>query len=166
MKVDEPIERTKPVSGGNSRTAHRRRINLIRASIVALITSVVLIFFIVWYRAYPQKVDCFRMSQRLVGALEEYREKNKTLPTSLDTLPIKPGRYDLNHFEYFFNGLGGPDHLPDDTFIAWCASPHRSLFEEPWRSVILFEKGRIVLKTLPEKQFQTLRSQMPPPDKF
>jgi hypothetical protein len=166
MKTEDPIGQNKIAHSPPSRTVYRRRISILRAALVALITAVALIFFILWYRAYPQRLDCLRMAQRLTVALEEYREKNKSLPSLLEVLPIKTGRYNMEHFTYYFTGLGGPAVLPDRTLVAYCANPHRALFIQPWRSVILFEKGRITQTTLPENQFQILRSKQRPPEKY
>ncbi len=165
MDPEKPVENKNPFSR-TTRTVYRRRISLLRAGFVALVTSVALILFILWYRAYPQKIDCRRQAERIAVALEDYRLQHKSLPAMLDILPIKPGRYGLEHYEYYFSGLGGPETLPDDTLIAYCSPPHHALWEAPWRSVILFEKGKVTMKVLTENQFQTLRSRQRPPGKY
>ena len=166
MNSEEPIGQNKLAHSSPSRTVYRRRISILRAGTVALVTAGALIFFILWYRAYPQKLDCLKLAQRLTVALEMYREKNKCLPSLLEVLAVKTGRYNFDHFDYYFAGLGGPGVLPNETLIAYCANPHRALFTQPWRSVILFERGQITLKTLPEKQFQILRAKQRPPEKY
>ncbi len=166
MNPEEPVDRNQIVPLGTARTVYRRRISILRAATVALVTSVALIFFILWYRAYPQRLDCIKIAQRVTIALEEYRVTNKVLPPLLEMLSVKPGRYSIDHFDYYFTGIGAPPILPDETLIAYCDHPHRALFIEPWRSVILFEKGHVTYRMIPENLFQEMRNRQRPPEKY
>jgi hypothetical protein len=157
MKALENQEQNRPVVPGAPRAAHRRRIGLLRMTLVVLVTTVALICFIVWFRAWPQRADCAKQAQRLAIALDDYRRTHHAFPPVLDVLSIKSGRYAMGHFDYLFAGLGAPADPPDGTWVAFCLVPHRSLFSQPWRHVIFVNHAALSITWLPEKQFQEYR---------
>jgi len=140
----------------------RRRVNSVRTGIVVVLTAVVLIFFVIWYRAWPQRWDCFKEAQRVAVAVEEYRARNNSFPPLLSTLSIKNGRYNYDHFEYCLTGLGGPADPPAGTLIAYCQETHQPLLGTPWRHILIFSKHHIAINWLAEKEFKKLHTQQLP----
>jgi len=135
---------------GSTRALRRRRISLLRATLVILITSAALVLFVFWYRSLPQGLDCARSAQRVASALEVYTTEHHRLPPILDVLPVKKGRFGIEHFDYWFAGIGGPAILPDGTIVAYCVTPHPSPFQEKWRSAIIFKNGHFVISRVTE----------------
>lgn len=163
LKSDEP-RADKPMAQGTQRTLYRRRVSLVRALAAVLITSVALIFFVFWYRTLPQQTDCYKQASRLATALNGYRVVNRRFPVLLNILPRKAGRYQSEHYEYSFTGLGGPENPSEGTLIAYCEKPHKHWFAKPWRHVLLFTNRHVVVNRVPEDQFQQLRAYRLPPE--
>jgi hypothetical protein len=90
--------------------------------------------------------------------MEEYRVKNNSLPPLLGALSIKNGRYNYDHFEYRFTGMGGPANPPEGTLIGYCEDVHRPWLATPWRHILIFSKHHIVVKWLPENEFKKLQA--------
>jgi hypothetical protein len=156
---DPKTERNQPLP---SRYLEQRRQNLVRSVVIILVTTAVLLLLLHWYLKIPQGMDCARMAQHIANALEDYRTKNHKLPATLEMLSLRPGRYGPSHYEYWFKGLGGPENLPNGTFIAYCKNPHRPIFSEPWRNVLLIYDNKIVITHFSETQFQALLEKQRP----
>lgn len=152
-----------PVS---DRILKRRKLDLFRTVTLIVIVGSGLIFFTSWYRSWPQDLDCQRMNQRLVIALENYRHSHRRLPQILKLVDVRTGRYTLDHYEYWFEGLGGPEVLPEGTIIAYCKRCHNPMFSDPWRSVILFMNGVITTGRMNEPEFQQRIAKQFTPEKY
>ncbi len=162
MCPEETFGRRNSIPAGASRIVYRRRISLVRTILVGLIISVALVFFVIWYRTVPHRLDCTKEAHRIAVALDAHVLKNQSFPTILDSLPIKPGRFGTEHFEYCFIGLGGPGNIPDGTFVAYCLQPHRPMFGEPWRNVLIRKNDHLVVQYMTEEQFQKLLARQQP----
>jgi hypothetical protein len=166
MYPEKTLDRNKNLSPEASRVVYRRRISLIRATLVALIISVALIFFIFWYLTWPHRMDCAKQSQRIAMALENSLRQTESFPPRLESLSIKPGRFGLEHYEYYFTGIGGPGFLPEGTIVAYCLQPHRPLFSEPWRNALIYQKGHLVIQWMTEDNFQKLLAKQHAPEQY
>jgi len=134
----------------------RRRIDLFRLFLITLATLAALGLFLVYYRTWPQRMDCLKLATRVAHACQTRWEQTGALPFTLETLDVKPGRFPLRHYDYRFVGFGSSDKLPDGTIIAYCQTPHQNLFQRPGRSVLFVEHGRLVVRWLTEDQFQKM----------
>jgi len=159
-------ETFKPKPAGPARVAYRRRISLVRTGIVALVTSAALIGFIFWYRDLPQRMDCYRMAQRIAAGLNESRQVRRRLPSTLDELGVPEGRYQIEHYEYRFLGFGGLGDLTDGVVVGYCQAPHHPLFSPPWRHVLIAHRGIISVSRMSEEEFQALLVRQRPADSF
>jgi hypothetical protein len=148
------------------RQLRHRRIGLLRGTLIILMTTAGLAFFLAWYRALPQGMDCARMTQRVTTALETYRREHHKLPPILNVLNVRKGRYPIEHFDYWFGGIGGPELLPTGTLIAYCKVPHEAMFSDPWRSAIMMNDGQIIATRLSEKEFQKILKQQLPVEQY
>lgn len=137
----------------------RRRTDLRRTLATVIITAVVLILFVVWYKAYPHKLDCQNTAQQIADYLNTYRQKYQSFPIVIDEAEIERGRFPIDHFTYRFSGMGADAHQPDGTIVVYCRAPHRTLFRESGRHVLKVEKDKIVLQWIPEDEFQRLLKQ-------
>ncbi len=161
---DEKTSQTDIITGGDYRRLKRRRIDIVRGTILALTTAVALILFMMWYRSWPQRIDCYKASVRLANALNEYYSKYHQLPPVLEVLDFKHGRYGVSHYTYRFIGFG-KSRLQNGMIIAYCSHPHKSLFNihVPWRHVLIFMNGKINVEWVPEKEFQRAIESQPVP---
>jgi hypothetical protein len=162
FQMNEKSNKSRSTSGSTEsavtpvadRILKRRRMGLLRSALIIVIAGCGLIFFTSWYRSWPQDLDCQRMNQRIAVAMENYRRVHQKLPQILKILDVRTGRYSLDHYEYWFEGLGGPKALPEGTVIAYCKAPHEPIFSDSWRSVIIFMNGSIVVGRMKESEFQ------------
>lgn len=143
------------------RAIQRRRTNIPRTITFVLISAIMLIFFVLWYKSWPQKIDCLREAQRIANALNEYISTYKRLPPLLNTLPIEKGRYDITHYEYRFIGFGLTSLPPNGTIICYCKLPHRSLIHRSGRHILIFEDGQVKIMWLDEDEFQKMMEDQP-----
>ncbi len=151
------------ITEGDYRRLKRRKIDVVRGIILVLTSAIALILFMMWYKSWPQRVDCYRTSVRLASALNNYYKEYHQLPPILSVLNVRPGRYNLSHYEYRFVGFGA-DKLRDGTIIAYCRQPHKSLFHihTAWRHILVFLKGKIVVQWVTEDEFQKIMKSQPP----
>lgn len=161
--VVSPESAVTPVA---DRILKRRRIDLLRSAVIVVVVGSGLIFFTSWYRSWPQDMDCQRMNQRIAFAVDNYRRVNRKLPQILRFLDIREGRYTLDHYEYWFEGLGGPEVLPEGTIIAYCKKPHEPMFSDSWRSIILFMNGSVIVGRMRELEFREKIAKQLSPEKY
>ncbi|NLX06978.1 MAG: hypothetical protein GXY33_17715 [Phycisphaerae bacterium] len=135
-------------------TLRQRRTNLYRGVLAVMVVSAVMLFFVVWYKSWPQKLDCRRAAVRLAIALEQYGVRENRLPSLLDVLDLRSGRYRSDHYEYPLAGFGGSPMLPEGSIVAYCAQSHTGLLHDPGRHVLVFHQRRIVVLWLDEARFQ------------
>jgi hypothetical protein len=154
------------MTSAGTRILKRRKNNLFRSIGILMTVGFGLIFLINWYRSLPQGMDCQRMTQRIATAIEDYRIAHGKLPQILGFLDIRKGRYSIDHYEYWFEGLGGPGTLPQGTLVGYCKKPHQPVFSDPWRSIIVFMDGAIVVRRVSESEFQTKISRQLSPEKY
>lgn len=148
------------------RRLRKAKRDLLRAAIIILTTSTAMVFFVVWYKAWPQRLDCYRQSLRLASALDHYYTAYRKLPPVLNMLELKSGRYHIGHYKYQFEGFGYVGRLRDGMVIAYCRVPHTGLFRAPGRHILIYREGKIIVVWLPEKEFQTLIRSQPDPSKL
>lgn len=148
------------------RILKRRRIGLLRSTMLLMVVGAGLIFLTTWYRTWPQDMDCQRMNQRVATAIEDYRQSHRKLPQILALLDVRRGRYSIDHYAYWFEGLGGPGVLPQGTLVAYCKRPHEPMFSEPWRHVIVFIDGEVVVGRMSEVEFQAKIARQLPAEKY
>lgn len=132
----------------------RRRLIFWRSLLIALVTTAGIAMFVIWYKAWPQKMDCYATAQKLAYALDKYRTKNNELPPLLEAVEIDGTRYSIDHYTYRLTGFGGPPAYPDGTVIAYCRSPHEGLFHNSGRHVLLFKNKRLRLVWMDEDEFR------------
>lgn len=140
--------------------------NLVRAIIIILTTSIAMIFFVVWYKAWPQRLDCYRQSVRLASALDKYYIAYRKLPPVLSMLDVKTGRYKIEHYKYRFEGFGYVGRLRDGMIIAYCRLAHKGLFHKPGRHILIYRQGKIDVIWLGEEEFQRIIKTQPDPAKI
>ncbi len=162
--ADETNTQVETIKESDYKKLRRRRVDIVRGTILALTSAVALVLFMMWYRSWPQRLDCYKTSVRLANALNEYYAKYHQLPPVLEVLNIKHGRYDINHYTYRFVGFGEAS-LHNGAIIAYCSRPHKSLFNihVPWRHVLIFMNGKIKVEWTPEKEFQQIIKTQPKP---
>ena len=162
--MNENIRQSEIIQESAYKKLKRRKFDFVRGFILVLTSAAALILFMMWYRSWPQRFDCYRTSIRLANALNEYYDKYHQLPSVLEVLNVKKGRYDISHYTYRFIGFGGSS-LHDGTIIAYCKRPHKSLFNihVPWRHVLIFVNGKIRVQWMPEQEFQKLIKHQPKP---
>lgn len=85
-------------------------------------------------------------------------------PAVLESLSLRPSRYNVDHYEYCFAGLAMGADVPDGTLVAYCGRPHRSLFSHPWRHILVVSRGRTAVEWLPEEAFQDFLACRRPPE--
>jgi hypothetical protein len=158
---DSNTDRNQPLP---PRYLPRRRNSFYHAVLIILITTTALLFFFNWYLKIPQGLDCVRMAQRIASALNNYQKTEHKLPPTLESLALHKGRYGVDHFEYWFKGLGGPENIPDGTIIAYCKNPHVPTFSSPWRTALVLYNHQIVVTRFPESEFQNLIKKQKPPE--
>jgi len=151
---------------GASRVVYRRRISTLRAILVGSTISVALIFFVIWYKSWPNQIGCNRLAVRTCAAMNAYLLKNDRLPPFLETLNVKPRRYSVDHFEYLFEGVGGPGRLPNGTVVAYCVPPHYPLFSDPWRNVLIYQDSHIAFQRISDAEFKKILAKQPAPEFF
>jgi len=166
MVFNDQPNPTRAVPKGASRVVYRRRISTLRAILVGSTISIALIFFIVWYRSWPNQVGCNRQAVRICAAFDTYIAKNNRMPPFLETLDVKPGRFSVSHFDYIFKGIGGPGRLPNGTIIAYCVPPHYPLFSDPWRNILIYQDSHIVFQRISETEFKKVFAKQPAPEYF
>jgi len=147
-------------------TLKRRRTNMLRLFLVLLFWTAGMIMFVVWYKNWPQKMDCARTAKRLTVAIDNYRATHQSLPAFFDEINVKPGRFNMTHYEYRFLGFGGPANLPDGTVVAHCAEPHKGILHESGRYVIRFLNNKLVLEWMTEPAFQQIMDKQKPLTSF
>ena len=106
------------------------------------------------------------MNQRVAAAIENYRVTHRRLPQILKFLDIRKGRYSIDHYEYRFEGLGGPETLPQNTLVGYCTRPHVPMFSEPWRNIIVFMNGKVVVGRISESEFQAKVEKQLSPERY
>jgi len=145
-----------PVPQRQLQNLRQRRDVMLRMIIIALITTAGMALFVVWYKQWPQRMDCRRTMTRLIQSLDTYVDEHHRLPAVLEDLQMAPGRYPVSHYEYTLEGLGGQPILKDGTILIFCAKPHKGAFHDPGRHVLMFKNSRLVLLWLEEPQFRKL----------
>ncbi len=148
-----PTDHTSPT---RSAAIRRRQRRLYGWFLTLILTGIALGVFIMWYKAWPQKVDCQRTIARIRVAMENYRRDHRKLPPLLDTMELKPGRYRTTHYAYLLEGFGGPATYKDGTVIAHCARPHEGIFHEPGRHMLIFQDRQINFTWISETEFQAI----------
>ncbi len=166
MDNKKETHNTDPVSSSKIRTIKKRKLDISRTILVMLLSSTMLIFFLVWYKSWPQRMDCYREAVRIAQALNKYIYQHHKLPPVLTVLSIPKGRYGIGHYEYRFIGLGLPQIPPEGTIICYCAKPHQSLIHEPGRHILIFKEGNIKIIWVTEKEFQKIIKNTPPPQLY
>jgi len=155
---DKPSEQ---VGQSLQRQAQRRRFRVIRTATVAATMAIAMIFFLLWYRGFPHRLDCYRSMHKLVVQLDQHRQKYGRFPPVIPNPEEVLGRYKGLHYKYRFEGYGAPGRLPEGTIIAYCRRPHHTLFHKPWRHVALWQNGKIAIVWLPEDEFQKTKPRAP-----
>lgn len=136
----------------------RRRLGLFRGIIIVVTTSAALIMFVSWYRGYPHKSECRNAGMILARALQDYAVENRRLPAVFESLELKKKPFIVAHFEYAFIGFGMSANLPDGTIVAHCRQTHEMLFHPAWRYVLIYDQGRIVVRLIPESEFEQIQA--------
>lgn len=145
-----------PVPQRQLQNLRQRRDVIIRMTIIALITTAGMALFVVWYKQWPQRIDCRRAMTRIVQGLDKYAAEHHRLPAVLEELKIPQGRFSIEHYEYTLEGLGGRPVLRDNTVLVFCGKPHEGPFHEPGRHVLMFVNNRLSLLWFEEPEFRDM----------
>ena len=147
-------------------TVKGMRVGLFRAAIFAIVSAMVLMVFVYWYKYWPQQMDCRTGISRIADKLYDYAQTHQRLPMVLEELDVNPGRYDLSHYTYRFMGFGGLPVQPNGTIIIHCNQVHKGMFREPGRHQIMVQNGSFVTQWVSQEQFDEIMTTQDEPRKY